>query len=85
MISANSKNNRHIHHVLLDLGLTHLQSTWLLVSINLVFIAFAYFFNSLGNSVLIGIMILCASLLSMYAMRLRRRKSAVQPIKHAVE
>jgi UDP-N-acetylmuramyl pentapeptide phosphotransferase/UDP-N-acetylglucosamine-1-phosphate transferase len=84
-LSPFKADNRHIHHVLLDLGLTHFQSTLLLVSINLVFIAFAYFFNYLGNSVLIGIMILFASILSMYAMRLRLRKSAMQQLKHAVK
>jgi len=68
-------DQRHIHHILLDLGLTHLQSTLILVIVNIIFVAFAYFFNFLGNSMLMYIMIPSAILISMVAILLRRRRN----------
>ena len=38
----------HIHHQLLNLGLNHLQATGVLILINLVFIAVAFYFNYRG-------------------------------------
>ena len=67
-------DRRHIHHILLDLGYTHLQSTLILILFNLAFIAFAYFFNFLGNSVLIYILI-SSIVISLVAILLRRQKS----------
>ena len=76
-------DRRHLHHILLDLGYTHLQSTLLLITINLVFVAFAYFFNYMGNSMLVIIMLSMAILLSYIAMRLRRQRSIQNKI-HSV-
>jgi UDP-GlcNAc:undecaprenyl-phosphate/decaprenyl-phosphate GlcNAc-1-phosphate transferase len=70
-------DRRHIHHIMLDLGFTHLQSTLILIIINLAFIAFAYFFNFLGNSVLVTYMLIGAVLLSGLAIWLRRRRFAI--------
>lgn len=67
-------DHRHIHHILLDLGFTHLQTTMILIVVNIVFILFAYFFNFLGNSMLVYIMLPCAAVLSMFAVWLRRKK-----------
>lgn len=67
-------DRRHIHYILVDLGYNHLQSTIILMLINIAFIAFAYFFNYLGNSVLIYIMIAAAIVLTAVATLLRRRK-----------
>ncbi len=73
-------DRRHIHHILLDLGFTHLQSTIILILINIGFVAFAYFFNFLGNSNLVYIMIATATILSLLAIWLRRRKFAKEGI-----
>jgi UDP-N-acetylmuramyl pentapeptide phosphotransferase/UDP-N-acetylglucosamine-1-phosphate transferase len=74
----------HIHHILLNLGFTHLQSTLILIVTNMAFIAFAYFFNFLGNSVLMYIMIPAAILLTMLASWLSRRK--MEPdFKHMID
>ena len=67
-------DHRHIHHVLLDLGFTHLQTTLILVIVNIAFILFAYFFNFLGNSLLMYIMLSVAVALSMLAILLKRKK-----------
>ena len=74
-------DRRHLHHILLDLGLTHLQATALLIGFNLAFIAFAYFFNFLGNSDLMYIMIPVAILLSSTAIWLRRRKNTPKAVR----
>lgn len=73
-VSPFTADRRHIHHILLDLGFTHLGATLLLVMVNIGFIAFAYFFNYLGNSVLVYIMIAVATLLSGLVILLRRGK-----------
>lgn len=72
-VSPFKADRRHIHHILLDLGYTHLQSTMILIIINIAFIAFAYYFNFLGNSNLVFIMIAAAVALSALAIWLRRR------------
>jgi len=72
-------DHRHIHHILLDLGFTHLQTTLILILINIAFILFAYFFNFLGNSRLMYIMIPSAIALSMFAILLRRNKVTSNP------
>lgn len=69
-------DRRHIHHILLDLGFTHLKATLLLIVLNIGFIAFAYYYNYLGNSMLMYIMIAAATALSWLAIWLRRRKLA---------
>jgi UDP-GlcNAc:undecaprenyl-phosphate/decaprenyl-phosphate GlcNAc-1-phosphate transferase len=43
----------HIHHRLLDLGLSHINVTIVLITVNIVFIIIAYFLQSLGNLYLI--------------------------------
>jgi UDP-N-acetylmuramyl pentapeptide phosphotransferase/UDP-N-acetylglucosamine-1-phosphate transferase len=68
-------DHRHIHHILLDLGFTHLQSTLILFIVNIAFVAFAYFFNYLGNSMLMYIIIPAALSLSLLAILLRRKKN----------
>jgi len=67
-------DRRHIHHILIDLGHSHLESTMILIVVNLLFIAFAYFFNFLGNSDLVFIMLASALVLTGLATMLRRRK-----------
>ncbi|MDO9255195.1 MAG: MraY family glycosyltransferase [Bacteroidales bacterium] len=67
-------DHRHIHHVLLDLGFTHLQTTAILFIISVVYIVFTYFFNYLGNYLLILIMIGSVSLLAAIAMKIHYRK-----------
>lgn len=42
-------DRNHIHHRLIDLGLSHVQATFILISINLLFIVLIYFLQHLGN------------------------------------
>ncbi len=54
----------HIHHLLLDSGLTHTQATVVLVLVNLAFILFVVYFQDLGNLNLLIIILLMASALT---------------------
>jgi len=53
-----SPDRNHVHHFLLDLGFSHKQITLTCVSTNIVFIAMAYFFRSLGTTTVIGILLI---------------------------
>jgi UDP-N-acetylmuramyl pentapeptide phosphotransferase/UDP-N-acetylglucosamine-1-phosphate transferase len=70
-----SPDRRHIHHLMLDLGFTHLQSTAILVGFSLIVTAIAYFFNYLGNSVLVYIILLLAFVFTFSMFLLWRRKN----------
>lgn len=57
-------DRRHIHHMLLDLGMSHMEATITLVTINAFFIAFAFYLDRLGNLNLIALLLLLATVLS---------------------
>jgi hypothetical protein len=51
-----SPDKNHIHHILKNAGLSQLAIVGTLAAVNFVFIAFASYFDYLGDTVLIGIM-----------------------------
>jgi len=55
----------HIHHLLIDLGLTHMQATGVLVVVNIAFIFLAVSLQHLGNLYLLLLILFIAVLLSM--------------------
>ena len=59
-------DHQHIHHRMLELGFSHLQSTIILISINLVFIIICYILQDLGNVILIAIQFGLATILSYF-------------------
>lgn len=59
-----SPDRSHIHHLLLDSGLTHMQATTVLVLVNLAFIFFVVYFQYLGNLRLLIIILVLASILT---------------------
>ncbi len=69
----------HIHHLLLDLGCSHLQATGILGVVNLVFIAVVFFFQEIGTLPLLGIIALMGILLTavvewfLYRKQIRQR------------
>lgn len=65
----------HIHHMLLDLGLSHMQATTLLLGVNLFFITGAFVLSRLGNMALLVLELGCAMVFSslLYRMALRRK------------
>jgi hypothetical protein len=54
----------HIHHLLLDVGLSHMQATSVLLLVNLAFILFVVSFQDLGNLNLLIIILIMASILT---------------------
>jgi len=55
-----SADRQHIHHKLLDLGLSHRKATLILLGANIFFIFLSYFFQKLGNiQMIIIILSLC--------------------------
>lgn len=63
----------HIHHLCLDAGLSHSQSTVLLITANIFIIAIVFLLRGLNATlllfILIGLLLLLTQLLSMYAKR----------------
>ncbi len=54
----------HVHHLLLDLGFSHVQSTLILGIVNIIFICIAYTFRKIGSMELMIILIVLAALLT---------------------
>lgn len=55
-----SPDRTHVHHFLLDLGLTHRMVTITCVLVNISFIALAFFMRSLGTTTVLGVLLLSA-------------------------
>jgi UDP-N-acetylmuramyl pentapeptide phosphotransferase/UDP-N-acetylglucosamine-1-phosphate transferase len=64
----------HIHHLLLDSGLTHMQSTSILILVNLAFIFFVVYFQHLGNLRLLIMILLMATVLTLIPYLISRNK-----------
>ncbi len=70
----------HIHHLLLDSGLSHMKATMVLVGVNLLFILFVVYFQDLGNLSLLIILLLMATVLTAIPYVISRsRKSNILP------
>jgi hypothetical protein len=59
-----SPDRNHIHHLLLDKGLTHSAVTYVCVATNMLFIAFAFYARHWGPTMVIAIMVAVASLIT---------------------
>lgn len=73
-----SPDRKHVHHRLLDLGLSHMEATGILVAINLVFIGLGYYLAvivDLGTMALTGILLALAGFLSYIPVILLRKRS----------
>ncbi|MGN6492764.1 MAG: glycosyltransferase family 4 protein [Agriterribacter sp.] len=55
-----SPDRNHIHHILLDRGMTHKSVSFTLIAVNVFFVAIAYFLRGLGNNVLIALLLVLA-------------------------
>ncbi len=74
-------DRRHIHHLLIDVGLTHMQATFVLVIVNLLFILLVMIFNrSLNVHFLLGGIVALAGgmtyILNRAVLRKLRRRTA---------
>jgi UDP-GlcNAc:undecaprenyl-phosphate/decaprenyl-phosphate GlcNAc-1-phosphate transferase len=55
-----SPDRTHVHHFLLDLGLSHRMVTITCVLVNITFIAMAFFMRNLGTTTVLGVLLLSA-------------------------
>lgn len=62
-------DRRHIHHMLIDVGLSHFQATSLLVLINLVFLLIVFSFQTIGALYLMIVIFALATGLTMILLR----------------
>ncbi len=71
-------DRNHIHHLLVDLGLTHIQTTVVLGAVNLFFIALVVALQDFGNLLVLIVVLLLAGLGSLaLTMQVRRRERAL--------
>lgn len=68
-------DRQHIHHRLLQLGLSHLKATFLLLFINVLFIVFCLAFQRMGIIKLTFLMALTATILSNILLYYARKRS----------
>ncbi len=71
-------DRNHIHHLLVDLGLNHVQTTMVLGCIAILFIGLAIALQSFGNLISVAMMIALAIIGSMaLSIQVKRRKEAL--------
>lgn len=68
-------DRQHIHLRMLELGFSHLKSTTILISINLIFIIVCYLLQDLGNVILILLQFVIATMLSYWLITLVKKKN----------
>lgn len=55
-----SPDRNHIHHILLDRGMSHKAVSFTLIMVNIAFVAIAYLLRGLGNNILIPVLLTLA-------------------------
>lgn len=73
-------DRNHIHHKLLDIGLSHLQATIILIIVNILFIVGSYFLQFLGNMYLMILQLLVATVLTFLLFSINSKKK-IKPTK----
>ena len=64
----------HIHHLLIDIGLSHTQATALLFVTNVLFILLAIKLQHIGNLALLIVLLVAAVILSIIVSRVAKNK-----------
>ena len=57
-VSPFTADRNHIHHRMLKLGFSHLQTTLILASLNIACIGMVLWFRNYGNTILMGLILL---------------------------
>lgn len=71
-----SPDRNHIHHFLLDLGMSHKNITLLCLFSNLLFIGLAYFLRNLGTTIVIAILLTLGWSLTAVVYYLRQKRKS---------
>ncbi len=66
----------HIHHLLIDTGLSHMQATYVLVFVNFLFIVMVFKFQAIGTLPLLALTIGLATILSAWLYYFVKKKKA---------
>lgn len=66
-------DRNHIHHLLIDLGFSHVKATALLLSFNIMMIAFAYYMQGVRSEITLAL-ILASCMLNTYILAYTRNK-----------
>jgi hypothetical protein len=74
-------DSNHIHHRLLNIGFTHLQTTGILLGTNIIIIALAILFQPIGNTQLLLFLFILAILNNVFLWNLSRKKGEDAAIK----
>lgn len=73
-------DRKHIHHIMIDLGLSHMQATSVLFITNILFIILAILLQDIGNLLLLVVILGLALIMSLVASSLvEKRKSRLMP------
>ena len=77
-----SPDRTHVHHFLLDLGFNHRMITFTCVSVNIAFIAMAFFLRHMGTTTVLGILLLTAFIFIglIFMVRARNRNTVKQRV-----
>jgi len=67
-------DSNHIHHHLLDMGFTHMQTTGILIATNIAVVGLALYFQPIGNIQLFIFLFIFAILINVFLWNLRRQK-----------
>ena len=73
-------DRNHIHHILTDLGLSHLKATYLLLIFNVIIVMFNFYFQKLPGELLLTINIIYAFAFSSFFTR-KRNLNIVEKVK----
>ena len=83
-----SPDKRHIHHMLLDLGLSHLKATSYIAAANVLFIILAFTLSGIGKTRLLilyfGLAMLMVAIPRVMLKRRRKPVTLVQPVNNQV-
>lgn len=73
-----SPDRNHLHHLLLDLGLTHIKTTLTLVAFNMISIGFVFYFQKVkGELMLASLLTICILISSLLAYFVNKRRSSL--------
>jgi len=68
-------DRQHIHHRLLELGITHLQATLILISVNLIFVVLCFLLQGIGIIWLTSLILGLSSLMSYILLILAKKRT----------
>ncbi len=79
-----SPDKTHIHHLLLDLGLTHMKSTIILITVNILFIIFVFKTQFIGSLPLILLLLVIATISSQALFYMVQRRKNRQQMANSI-